>query len=82
MGLYRRRRWPASPDPGPPVLYGLFLKDYRSLSKELNGTLQCLAPKCRLDGYLLLSVYLSHETLKVKYKGILFYEILMDCVAR
>ena len=33
--------------------------------------------KCTVHLYLLQSVIL-----KVKYKGILFYEILMDCVAR
>ena len=29
----------ASPDPGPLVIYGLFRKDYMSLSKERNWTL-------------------------------------------
>ena len=40
MALCGRRRWPASPGLGPLVLYGLFRKDYRSLSKERNRSLQ------------------------------------------
>ena len=32
-------RWPACPDPGPLFLYGLFRKDYRSLSNESNWSL-------------------------------------------
>ena len=39
MGLCERKRWPASPDPGPLVLYGLFRTNYRSLSKERNWSL-------------------------------------------
>ena len=40
VALCGRRRWPASPDLGPLVLYGLFRKDYMSLSKERNRSLR------------------------------------------
>ena len=40
MYLCGRRRWPASTDLGPVVHTCLFCKDYRSLSKERNRSLQ------------------------------------------